>query len=340
MNQSRSSSLLFYTAWFLVAGGIAFLEIGPFHGRGGSLLLTLVLWIAVVEGTIAVAAVCEVVHARWIVTLKEELLSPLPLLPLLILLFCLLGLRLDLYPWRDHPGPWRNGTFFMTRNTVILFLTWGAAHRYVSQSRRADAGTIRSAVLYLFAFVLSQSMVAYDWVMPLDDPWYSTLFGPYFFVESIFCGLAVAGILYVIRFRRAVGQEGEKREYLRDLATLTFGFSILWGGLFFSQFLVIWYGNLPEEVVYLVSRVTTSPWRELSYGVPAAFFGTPFFFFLPRRAKTMPSMVLIVSLIILGGLLVERILMLKPLMPLSATKVLLESAGIFFLFFFRTGRQG
>lgn len=80
-----------------------------------------------------------------------------------------------------------------------------------------------------------------------------------------------------------------------------------------------------------MSRVTTSPWQELSYGVVAAFFGAPFFLFLPRRAKTAPAMVLAVSLIILGGLLIERILFLKPLMPVSWTNFLLESAGIFLL---------
>jgi len=338
MSRASAGNPIFYLFMLGIAGSIAFLETGPFHGGGSSLLMTLVFWIAVVEGCIAVAAICDLVHARWIVTLKEELLSTVALFPLMIFLFLLLGVHLDLYPWVKNPDRWLNRPFFLIRNTVVLLITYGTALHYAAQNKKGADGT-SAAVLYLFAFVLSQSMVAYDWVMPLDYPWYSTLFGPYFFVEAISCGLAVSGILYGIRFRREIHQGGEKKEYLRDLATLTFGFSILWGGLFFSQFLVIWYGNLPEEVIYLVSRVSTSPWRELSYCVVGAFFGAPFFFFLPRSTKTSAGMVTLVSFIILGGLLIERILFLKPVMPIPIMIFLLESLGFLLLFSLQVGRS-
>ncbi|NOY53410.1 MAG: hypothetical protein GXP58_07280 [Deltaproteobacteria bacterium] len=339
MSRSQPDSPLLYLLTGIVAGGIAFLELGPFRGNGSSLLLTLVFWTAVVEGCIAVAAICDLVHARWIVTLKRELLSPAPLLFLLLFLFLILGLRLDLYSWSSHPGRWLNRPFFLIRNIIILLITLAAAIHYAARSRRNDGKTNTAAVLYLFAFVLAQSMVAYDWVMPLDDPWYSTLFGPYFFVEAIYCGIAVAGILYGIRFRGEVRHDGKAKEFLRDIATLTFGFSILWGGLFFTQFLVIWYGNLPEEVLYLVDRVSGTPWLALSCSVIGAFFVAPFFLLLPRQTKTAPAMVAFVSLIILGGLIIERILFLKPVLSLSTMIFLPEFLGMLLLFVLQMGRH-
>ncbi len=339
MTRTPSKIPLFYPMMLVTAGIIAFLETGPGHGGGSSLLMTLVFWITVVEGCIAVAAICDLVHAKWIVTLKEELLSPVPLLLFLTVLFLLLGFKIDLYPWMQDEGRWLNKPFFLIRNAVVLLVTYGAALRYAALSREEDDRKVSAAVLYLFAFVLSQSLVAFDWVMSLDYPWYSTLFGAYFFVEAIFSGLAVAGILFALRYRREVEKAGEKKEYLRDLATLLFGFSILWGGLFFTQYLVIWYGNLPEEVVYLVERITDSPWRELSFLVILCFFAAPFFLFLPRRTKTLPGMVTLVSLIILGGLFVERLLFLKPALPLPTMIFLLESLGFFLLFSLQVGRS-
>lgn len=340
MNGAPSRKFLFDLRMPAIAGLITFLEIGPFHGGGSSLLMTLVFWTAVVEGCIAVTAICDLVHAKWIVTLKEELLSPVPLLLFLTVLFLLLGFRIDLYPWMQDEGRWLNKPFFLIRNAVVLLVTYGAAARYAALSRKEDDRKISAAVLYLFAFVLSQSLVAFDWVMSLDYPWYSTLFGAYFFVEAIFCGLAVAGVLLSLRCRREVKKEGEKKEYLRDLATLLFGFSILWGGLFFTQFLVIWYGNLPEEVVYLVERITDSPWRELSFLVILCFFAAPFFLFLPRRTKTVPGMVILVSLIILGGLIIERLLFLKPVLSLSTMIFLPEFLGMLLLFVLPIRRHG
>jgi hypothetical protein len=340
MSVPQTKGIRPYVLSLLLTALIAALEYGLVPHRGTSLLMTLVFWTAIVEGCIAVAAICDMVNAKWIVTLREELLSPVPLLLSLTLLFALLGPKLDLYPWTKDQGRWLNRSFFLIRNVVILFLTYLAAVRYASLSRSGDAKKYRYAVIYLFFFVLSQSMVAFDWVMSLEYPWYSTLFGAYFFVEAIFCGLAVAGLLYLFRYGKGgSGKMPNTQEYLRDIGTLLFGFSILWGGFFFAQFLVIWYGNLPEEVFYLAERFATPRDQALSCLVIVSFFAVPFCFLLPRKAKITPFVIAIVCLSILSGTFVERYLFLKLILPLPAWIFIPELLLILALFAWQTGRR-
>src|SRR4030067_2605156 len=102
--------------------------------------------------------------------------------------------------------------------------------------------------------------MAFDWVMSLMYPWISTLLGGYFFIDSLFGGCALSAILYVFLYgRRQRIEEPEGRSDMKDLAILLFGFSLLWAGLFYSQFLVIWDGHIPEEESFLAARRSSSP---------------------------------------------------------------------------------
>jgi hypothetical protein len=317
----------------IVGAGIALLENSPLATPKGSLLLTLVFWGSVIQGCVAVVAVCELTNAKWIKVVKKELLAVTPLLYFMAFLFLLLGTQMDLYPWAEEKGIWLNKGFFLTRNFIVLFLTALAGTSFAAKSRRRDDALKYWAVVYLFLFVLSQSLVAYDWVMSLAYPWYSTLFGPYFFVEAIYVGIAVSGMLFLFVHRKDLAEGSrELNHYLRDVATMMFGFSILWGGLFFSQFLVIWYGNLPEEVSFIVDRVSASPFRELSYLILVTYFVVPFLVLLPRRPKDNPYIVSFVSLAILSGIFIERLVFLKPVVPFGIVLFLLELAGILLLF--------
>ncbi len=326
--KQRNLIILFVLAGIL----IAVLENSPWNHSKGSLLITLTFWIALIEGCIAVVAICDLVEARWIKTLRKELLAVYPLLLFLSFLFILLATQLDLYPWVEQQGLWLNKPLFMIRNIVVLLLTSLAAWRFALMSNREDENKVSSAVLYLLFFVLSQSLVAFDWVMSIEYPWYSTLFGAYFAIEAVCSGFAVAGILFLVHHKKNL-KKGSKtlQSFLRDIATLIFGFSILWAGLFFTQFLVIWYGNLPEEVIFIAERIYDSPYREMSYLVVISLFAVPFLILLPRWTKINACAVSFVSCTILFGILIERVLYLKLVLPFNAGLFLLEFAGIFFL---------
>jgi hypothetical protein len=305
----------------LVATGcglaIALLALSPFGGGLAPLLVTLSFWVTLVQGGVAVAATCDLVNARWIAPVKPKLLALTPLMLLLTLLFMLLWPELQHYPWSEGGGRYMNPGFFMGRNLIALLLTFAAALVYVSASLRESKQKQTSAVIYLFLFVICQTLVAFDWVMSLEYPWYSSLFGIYFFIEALYAGLALAGLIFWWRLRAADRAEGQLREHFRDLATLIFGFCILWGGLFFAQYVLLWYGNLPEETDFIVRRTSVSPYLQMSWLFLGCNFLVPFLGLLSARVKNSPPLVGIISLTILAGILIERLLYILPVLPIS-----------------------
>ncbi len=325
MTTLRLSKSHYTLLGLLLVGLFAFLEFGGFAPAPGTLLITLVFWSALLQGAVAVAAVTDLVGARWIASLRRELLAATPLLFLFPLLFLLLGLRLEIYPWSGHPGAWLNAPFFLGRNVLLLFAVALAAGRFARLSLAGDPRRSAAAVLYLFAFVASQTLVAFDWVMSLAWPWVSTLLGAYFFVEALYGGLALAGLLFFLLRRSKVDLPPLGETHMRDLALLTFGFSILWAGLFFAQYLLLWYGNLPEEVGYILDRLATPGRLLLCALFLAGLFLVPFLALLSRRAKQTPAALLLVALAVLTGLFAERALLILPAAPPHLGLLLVEN---------------
>ncbi|MGB3398870.1 MAG: hypothetical protein WBA34_01720 [Candidatus Deferrimicrobiaceae bacterium] len=319
---------------FVLAGVIvAFNQFGPLATNGGSLLMALLFWASVIEGCVAVVAVCTLIKAKWVASVKRELLSVYPLLLFVSVLFLFLTPFVDSYPWVGREGLWFDKGFFVGRNFVLLLLAYLTARRFAIASHRDEEGKDRFAGIYLFVFVVSQSLMAFDWVMSLAYPWINTLLGGYFFIESLFGGFALSGILYAFLHGRPAPTHGPTgRSDLKDIAILLFGFSILWVGLFFAQFLVIWYGNIPEEVSYLLARISSSPLRELSLSILAFYFFVPFFILLPGRSKTNPFVVFAASLSILLGILVERFVYLAPVVSLHPLATAINFLALLVLF--------
>lgn len=320
--------------YLLLVGVAAFIALFEYSGmvEHGGLLVTVVFWTGLVQGCLAVIAVTELVDARWIASLKNELAAVHPLLLLLILLYLLLWPQADLYPWTKAPGAWLNEPFFFGRGLLFLFLSWAAGGLLIRRSLRGDRERKKYAVIYLFVFVVSQCLVAYDWVMSLEYPWYSTLFGAYFFIEALYAGVAMSGLVFFFFYRGKAAEEPiVARRHLRDIASLMFGFSILWTGLFFAQFLLLWYGNLPEEVGFIAERISTPFWQGLAWFFLAAGFLVPFTVLISRRAKSSPGIVALVAMAVLLGQLAERLLYVLPAAPLHLGVIVLESSLLFFL---------
>jgi hypothetical protein len=234
------------------------------------------------------------------------------------------------YPWSGEEGRWLNKPFFMARNAGMMFVVYAVALALRRASLAESAKKAFWGVLYLFAFVISQSLIAFDLVMSLEYPWISTLFGGYFFIEAMYIGLATAGITCFTLVRKnknfPVGP-------MRDTSTLIFGFSLLWVGLFYAQFLVIWYGNLPEETVFLLERLEHFPLPGAGVYVLACLFVLPFTIFLPKRTKTNRLVLLIVSFLLLAGVGLERLVFLFPGVALGGWRIVLEGhlVGLFYL---------
>jgi len=318
---------------------LAFIAMSPLAGKGGSLLLALLFWVTVVEGCIAAVAAGTLVNARWVASVKRELLSARPLLLLLSFLLLLLIPFLDSYPWAGRQGIWLRKDFFIGRNLAFLLLAYVTAGRFAASLAVDGEGKNARAATYLFVFVASQSLAAFDLVMSLEYPWYSTLFGGYFFIESLYGGFAVSAILCILlRGKPPVGHDPDSRSDLKDIAILMFGFSLMWAGLFFAQYLTIWYGNIPEEVGFIAKRVSASPYRELSVAVLFLLFFIPFPSLLSTRMKTNPYAVSVVALSILSGILIERYVFLAPAVRLGGSALAVDFLCLLLPFAFAAWR--
>jgi hypothetical protein len=291
-----------------------------FLDDSGSKLLTFLLATALAQGSILLVAAAELSNAKWIAPLRKPLMGmwPLFLVPLL------LPPDIDFYPWREHPTAWLNGSAVALRANILFAISLLAAIMFIRAMRAGSERRRAWAVAYIFSFVVSHSVMAVDWVMSLDYPWISTMFPALYMVEALYAGLALAGILCFFLHRRGACPPAT----LKDTATLTFGFALFWGGLFFAQYLTIWYANIPEEVHYLQARFHL-PWgNALFYGSVVLLFAVPFFSFLINPLRRIPGAVLFFDGVILAGLLVYRAFHLLPHVTFSPLFLVVQLAAL------------
>jgi hypothetical protein len=289
-------------------------------GSGTSLLVVLTFWMSLAEGSIALVAAGELCNAKWIQPVKRRLLCVYPLMLIGALVFLLILLKLSIYPWVGDGNRWLQENFFVARNVVLLALAFLTARSFAASSLKRAGNTKKLAVIYLFVFVASQSLIAFDWIMSLVYPWVSTLFGGYFFVEAIYAGIALS-VLYILR---AGVPAAVPVRSLRDAATVLFGFSLLWAGLFYAQFLVIWYGNLPDERGFVFKRIYEAPYSVVARIVLLAVFVIPFITLLSRRTKANRVVTGALALMILAGMLLEKLLFIHPAVPVPPFPTIVE----------------
>ncbi|MEO5600314.1 MAG: quinol:cytochrome C oxidoreductase [Cyclobacteriaceae bacterium] len=153
---------------------------------------------------------------------------------------------------------------------------------------------------FLIFFAISSSIAAWDWVMSIDTHWFSTMFGWYVFASWWVTGLAMIALICV--FLKDAGYlKVVNANHLHDLGKFMFAFTIFWTYIWFSQFLLIWYANIPEESVYFVERLTTSPYSWIFYTNLILNFVLPFLLLMTRDAKRQMSMLRVVCPIIIIG---------------------------------------
>ena len=202
-------------------------------------------------------------------------------------------------------APYLNTPFFVAR-AAGFFLLWIAfAAFFVRHSLRQDAGqaggeaTLRMRRLsapFLVLFGLTVTFASFDWLMSLDPHWFSTIFGVY-----IFSGMTVT----------ALGSGLVRGDHLYSLGALLFAFTCFWAYIAFSQYMLIWYGNIPEETAWFVHR-TEHGWQAVSVLLAFVRFVVPFFLLLGRRAKSDPRSLAVASVLVLVGQLVDLYWIIMP----------------------------
>jgi Ni/Fe-hydrogenase subunit HybB-like protein len=294
-------------------------------------LVNFVFWAGLCFGGVMLVAVFNMTNAHWARPLKRLAEAPGSFLPVLYGLFWVLFLgRESLFPWIHEPvhgkEAWLNVGFLFARDGGGLLVLTGASLALMVQSVRGDllagvqenggsrawrAQKILSPILgILYSLILS--LVAFDLIMSLDPHWLSTLFGAYYFMGSLYTAIAAVLLLTCLLWKRE-GLEGRiHKKHFHDLGKLLFAFCLVTGDFFYSQFLVIWYGNMPEEVKYVILRVNHAPWATLAWTVLGVSFALPFVVLLSRRIKMNPRAMLILSVVLLGGMWLEKFLLVAP----------------------------
>lgn len=170
--------------------------------------------------------------------------------------------------------------------------------------------SFKLSALFLVVFGFTTPIWSFDTIMSLEAHWFSTMFGWYNFAAMWVSGIAVITVLLIL-LKRAGYMSWVNANHLHDLGKLMFGFSIFWTYVWFAQFMLIWYSNIPEETVYFYKRWEPEykPWFWLSLVLN---FLAPLLLLVDREAKRMESMMLFVAILLLCGHWLDYYIMIMP----------------------------
>ena len=251
-----------------------------------------------------------------------------------------------IYPWTDqammeadhflhHKVGYFSTSFWGLRVLVFMGILVFFSTKILNNSLRQDSEggvelrnkqkPLSAGFLVLFAPLFTVFVV--DTIMSIDPKWFSTIFGVYVFVGFIQTATAVT-IISIYFLKKGGNLKLVREDHLHDLGKYLFGWSIFWGYIAVSQYLLIWYANLPEETIFYLSR-NVGNWTSLSLLVPLTKFLLPFLLLLPRAAKRNINYLCGVALIVVFSEILDLMWMILPgLMPAGYSFHWLD-AGLF-----------
>lgn len=169
--------------------------------------------------------------------------------------------------------------------------------------------SFRIAAAFLVFYIYTESMMSWDWIMSVDPHWFSTLFGWYVFASMFVSGITVIALMTI--YLKSKGHlEFVNNSHLHDLAKFMFGISIFWTYLWFSQFMLIWYSNIPEEVTYFITRI--NDYKLPFFGMLALNFIFPLLLLMNSDYKRIPWFVVMAGIVILFGHYIDVFNMIMP----------------------------
>jgi hypothetical protein len=244
--------------------------------------------------------------------------------PAAMLLFVVNIPQMSMYPWMEHPGVWFNRNFFIARHLVVMGLVFLVARVFVLNALRGAAVARFWAVILVLLFVWHMSMIGIEWFMSIERPWFSTLFGAFVMVTGFLAGICTCALI-IFSWRGRT--DAPAKLIQKSIGGLIFGFATFWAYFFFSQLIVIWYGNIPEEVGYLVKRVGVhSPYALVSKLIFIMIWMTPFVVLLSRKNKTRAWVTSALALVVLTGITLLFWIMLAPVVHVSIPLLVIEMA--------------
>ena len=212
---------------------------------------------------------------------------------------------------------WLNVGRFLATAAIILVVWNYVRFKFVKNSIAQDTAednapykrNFKLAAFFLVFFIVSESIMSWDWVMSVDPHWYSTLFGWYVFASFFVSGITV--IAMITLYLKSKGYlENVNTSHIHDLAKFMFGMSIFWAYLWYSQFMLIWYSNIPEEVTYFVTRIEY--YKLPFFGMLAFNLIFPFLILINTDFKRLTWIVVMAGIVILCGHYIDFFNMIMP----------------------------
>ena len=298
-----------------------------------ALYVACIFFLLVTLGVLAFYAIQQVAQAGWSPVLFRVMQGITAYLPVgsviffVILILC--GLHFNhLFVWLDPEvvahdkliaakSGYLNFPFWIGR--AAFFLIGWNLYRYYSRKNclAQDEATddsfykknFKNSAKFLVFFIVTESIMSWDWIMSVDPHWFSTLFGWYVFASFLVSGVTTICLLTL--YLKSKGYlEHVNTSHIHDLAKFMFGFSVFWTYLWFSQFMLIWYANIPEEVTYFVTRIQL-------YNLP--FFGAvvmnflfPVLILINTDFKRISWILIMAGIVILLGHYIDFFNMIMP----------------------------
>ncbi len=316
------------------------------------LLQNSVFFLLVVNAAMFFICVTTMAMAGWVVAFRrvsEAISSVVPILGIItfvILMAIIWGGRTDIYHWLDPQlyvkgsasydkildgkHGFLNPVFFSIWSAIAIFLWWLLGRKMRSLSLESDkkgpmdyesgkkwiwTNTVYASLFCVVFTLTVASTIPWLWLMSIDPHWYSTMYSWYTFASTFVSGMSLIA-LFVIYLKNKGQLEYVTDEHLHDLGKFMFAFSIFWTYLWFSQYMLIWYSNQPEETKYFVERIGTAQKTGPYYGI--FFFNLivnflcPLLILMKKGVKRNWTMITIMAVLIIFGHWIDLYQMVMP----------------------------
>lgn len=330
-------------AWVLLIAGSVLGAIGFYVDStqaSFSYLVSYMFLMSIGVGSLFLISLEYVAGADWSTPIRRVPEHLAAIIPFMIILSVPLLLNLNnLFHW-THPGddkillhkvPYLNVSFFIIRVFVCLGL-WGLFYFLISKNSLKQDVTkdqlltkknIKLSAVFIPLFAITISVSAIDWMMSLEPHWFSTIFGVYFFSGTVVTALAAVTIIVVILKERGYLSSRLTNDHLFSLGALIFAFINFWAYIAFSQYMLIWYADLPEETFWFMQRWEGS-WAIFSIVMMVSNFLVPYIILLSQPAKMDPKKLKFVAIWLLAAKFIDYYWVIIPNMATSEHGVVLS----------------